>query len=109
MSQNMSNIQLDDDKKNKPQWSAQIVGYNVPYWLIVVVLLIILYVLYMRGSLTGLQKQFLELTENTKRMLDRGTTSIVKPTGIAGVTTSATSPMNSEEIKQQLTYLFDQI
>jgi hypothetical protein len=118
----------DEDKKNlmrehqQKKWSLEILGFDVPMWILVLVILAGIYLLHTYGYLTGVETKVVEFSEGTRRMLDNVKT---KSTATFARLTSPTSPMESvsvptavgtaasvaagpasEEVKAQLRALF---
>jgi cytoskeletal protein RodZ len=127
------NLTEEDKKKMMAQrrmhenkWSINVVGVEIPYWAIALVIILILYVLHRKGMLTGVEKKIVELSDGARRRIDtllqsRGkanvfttsTTSSMIPTlntppsmGTTSVA-SVTSGPATEEVKKQLRNLFN--
>jgi len=128
MASNAELVNLSDEDKKKmmreqPQkkWSLEILGFDIPMWVLVLVILAGIYLLHTYGYLTSVESKVVEFSEGTRKMLDKVTT---KGTATFARLTSPTSPMASvsvpsvgtaasvaagpasEEVKAQLRALF---
>jgi hypothetical protein len=128
MASNAELVNLSDEDKKKmmreqPQkkWSLEILGFDIPMWVLVLVILAGIYLLHTYGYLTSVESKVVEFSEGTRKMLDKVTT---KGTATFARLTSSTSPMASvsipsagtaasvaagpasEEVKAQLRALF---
>jgi hypothetical protein len=112
------NLNEDDKKKlieNKQhkKWSVKMLGVDVPIWIILVVIVVVVYVLHKTGHLNTIEKKAVEFSEGTRRMLDkvtkRKTTSTTSPLMSAtptGAVSKVTGPA-TESVKAQLRHLFN--
>jgi hypothetical protein len=113
------NLSEDDKKKlmraqQEKKWSVEVLGYDIPIWIIVVVVVIIVFVLHKQGYLSGVEQKAVEFSEGTRRLLDKVTKrkttsttsplmSVTSPTGAAAAVTGAAQ----EQVKAQLRQLFN--
>jgi hypothetical protein len=122
MASNPELVNLSEDDKRKlmraqqeKKWSVEILGYDIPIWIIVVVIVIIVFVLHKQGYLSSVEQKAVEFSEGTRRMLDkvtkRKTTSTTSPfmsaTSPAGAAAAAVTGAASEQVKAQLRQLFN--
>lgn len=128
MASNAELVNLSDEDKKKmmrnqqeKKWSLEIFGFDIPMWVLVLVILAGIYLLHTYGYLTGVEHKVVEFSEGTRKMLDKVT---AKGTSTFARLTSPTSPMAtvsvpspvgaaasvagpaSEEVKAQLRALF---
>jgi hypothetical protein len=129
MASNAELVNLSDEDKKKmmreqqqKKWSLEILGFDIPMWVLVLVILAGIYLLHTYGYLTSVETKVVEFSEGTRKMLDKVTTKgastfnrLTSPTSPMG-SVSAPSPVGtaasvaagpaSEEVKAQLRALF---
>ena len=114
------NLTEDDKKKlmrehQEKKWSVEILGMDVPIWIIVVVIVIIVFVLHKQGYLATVENKAVEFSEGTRRLLDnvtkRKTTSSTSPmmsaTSPLGAAAAAVTGASKDQVKAQLRQLFN--
>jgi hypothetical protein len=128
MASNAELVNLSDEDKKKmmreqptKKWSLEILGFDIPMWVFVLVILAGIYLLHTYGYLTSVESKVVEFSEGTRKMLDKVTTKgtstfakLTSPTSpmpsvsvpSAGTAASVTSGQASEEVKAQLRALF---
>ena len=112
------NLNEDDNKKlaetkQQKKWSVNMLGMDVPIWIILAVVIVVVYVLHKTGHLNTVEKRAVEFSEGTRRMLDkvtkRKTTSTTSPLmspNARGAVSKVAGPV-AESVKAQLRHLFN--
>jgi hypothetical protein len=126
MASNAELVNLSDEDKKKmmgeqshKKWSLEILGFDIPMWVLVLVILAGIYLLHTYGYLTSVESKVVEFSEGTRKMLDKVTTKgsatfarLTSPTSSmasmspVGTAATVTSGPASEEVKAQLRALF---
>lgn len=116
MSDNNVMVSEDDRKKMMaveevkpaPKWSVKVMRYNIPYWLILVVVVAVVVVIF-KMNVGGVCDKVRLCSESRARMSAVSKVPVVAATGASVLNTNTgTSSARSEEVRKELRRLFEQ-
>jgi hypothetical protein len=120
MASNAELVNLSEEDKRKlmearqqKKWSVNILGMDVPLWLVVLVIIVILYLLHTYGYLTTVENKMVEFSEGTRNVIDRvtrrkatsSTSPLLSPASPIGASAKINGPA-AEAVKTQLRHMF---
>ena len=120
MASNAELVNLSEEDKRKlmearqqKKWSVNILGADVPLWLVVLVIIVVIYLLHSYGYLTTVEKKMVEFSEGTRNVIDRvtkrkatsSTSPLLSPVSPVGASANVRGP-SAEAVKAQLRHMF---